>query len=77
MTRKDFELIAKVISDLNEDFNNGGEDTVSLEVVAEQFARVLRLENPRFDMYRFLIACGYKRKEREANLTKAMTSLNN
>lgn len=58
MTRKDFELIAKVLADLNSDFNNGDDDTVSLSLVATELADALKAENPRFDRERFLIAAG-------------------
>lgn len=58
MTRKDFELIAKVFHELNADFNNGGEDTISLALVAEELTRALATTNPNFDRARFLKACG-------------------
>lgn len=58
MTRKDFELIARVFSDLNADFNNGGSDSVSLSLVAEELADALATTNGAFDRVRFLAACG-------------------
>lgn len=58
MTRKDYELIARVMADLNADFNNGGEDTVSLSIVAGQLADALEDTNPRFNRELFLTACG-------------------
>lgn len=58
MTRKDYELLAEVLSNLNDDFNNGGSDEVSLALVAGNIANALQLENPRFDRLRFLVACG-------------------
>lgn len=56
MTRKDYELIAKVIN----------RNTVSLTEsafidfarMAEDLATELETENPRFDRQRFLTACG-------------------
>lgn len=57
MTRKDFELIAKVMRELDADFNNGGEDTVSLSIVAGELARALATTNPAFNESRFLNAC--------------------
>lgn len=57
MTRKDYVMIAQVFEKLNDDFNNGGEDTVSLALVVEELAMALKNDNPRFDMYRFLDAC--------------------
>lgn len=60
MTRKDFQLVADVIARLSADFNNGGEDTVSLSLVAEEMADALATTNPNFDRARFLTACGVK-----------------
>jgi hypothetical protein len=57
MTRKDFELIAKVLSNLDADFNNGGSDEVSLAVVAEELARALATTNPAFNSDLFLKKC--------------------
>ena len=58
MTRKDFEVIAEVIHSLAADFANGGEDTVSLSLVAGELASALSRTNERFDRVRFLKACG-------------------
>lgn len=58
MTRKDYVLIANTLSDLMADFNNGGDDSVSLSLVCKELARNLAKENPNFDSFRFLIACG-------------------
>ena len=60
MTKKDYELIAGVISRLSADFTNGGEDTISLRLVAEELAESLGRENPRFNEALFLTACGVK-----------------
>jgi hypothetical protein len=57
MTRKDFVMIAKVFHDLDADFNNGGEDTVSLALVAEELALKLRDVYPNFNFDRFIVAC--------------------
>lgn len=62
MTRKDYELIAQVIAELNSDFNNGNDDTVSLSLVATELADALAQDNPRFDRERFLIASGVWKK---------------
>jgi hypothetical protein len=54
MTRKDYNLIAKIIESayyLNEN---------QKMVVARDFADDLGLDNPRFDRDRFLVACGVK-----------------
>lgn len=55
MTRKDYELIAKVLKGLND-----GEDSpdVPLTLVVEEFANVLQAENDRFDFDKFVKACG-------------------
>ena len=60
MTRKDYVLIADTLANLMSDFNNGGEDSVSLSLVAEELATALETDNPRFDRARFLTACGVK-----------------
>lgn len=51
MSRKHYNEIAKIINDCNFCFSHT--DTLAREL-AEFFAR----DNPRFDMYRFLKACG-------------------
>ena len=60
MTRKDYEIIAEVICNLMQDFNNSGSDEVSLSLVAGEMADALQGTNPRFDRARFLTACGVK-----------------
>lgn len=61
MTRKDYELIARVISSIYKDFDcSPSEDTVSLSVIAEELADSLQGENPRFNRELFLTACGVK-----------------
>ena len=60
MTRKDYVLIADTLANLMKDFNNGGDDTVSLTLVSHELADVLASDNPRFDRGRFLAACGVK-----------------
>jgi hypothetical protein len=59
MTKKDYELIAKVLSDLYADFDcSPSEDTVSLTVVADNLADALQGDNARFNRETFLKACG-------------------
>ena len=60
MTRKDYVLIADTLVNLMSDFNNCGDDSVSLSLVAEELADTLAKDNPRFDRARFLTACGVK-----------------
>jgi len=56
MTRKDYELIARVFADLNESESEG--DKVSLARVARELAIELWKDNERFDGDKFLKACG-------------------
>jgi hypothetical protein len=58
VTRKDYVLIADTLANLMSDFNNCGDDSVSLSLVAEELADTLAKDNPRFDRDRFLTACG-------------------
>jgi hypothetical protein len=62
MTKKDFELIAKVISDLVQDQKERGAfaNNPDLHTVAEWFADELEEINPRFDRVKFRDACGVK-----------------
>jgi hypothetical protein len=60
MTRKDYELIAETINRLRVDFDNGGDDTISLALVADELADALEGTNPRFNREMFLTACGVK-----------------
>ncbi len=53
MTKKDFELIARVILEL--ELSLGVSQS---KLIAECFAGALRGTNPRFDAERFLKACG-------------------
>lgn len=54
MTRKDFELIAKVLKQSENEII----DDLALEGLAETFADYLIETNPAFDRARFLKACG-------------------
>lgn len=58
MTKKDYELIAATLNRLRVDFDNGGDDTISLRLVAEELADSLGRENVRFNEALFLDACG-------------------
>ena len=53
MTRKDYVMIAKTISNMDECI-----DSQSLRILAEAFAIELKEDNARFDRRRFLTACG-------------------
>jgi len=54
MTRKDYNLIAEVLSySLNAII-----DDMALEALASNFADELALDNPRFNRHKFLIAAG-------------------
>lgn len=50
MTRKHFELIAKIVKNI--------ENVETRTQVAMDFAHALRGENPRFNVCRFVEACG-------------------
>ena len=54
MTRKDYELIAKVLRDFTGDTG----DVIDRDKVAKELADALAAENPRFDRQKFLIAAG-------------------
>ena len=49
MTRKDFQMIADVVSNI--------EDSKTRHIVAMDFATKLKAVNPRFDISRFVGAC--------------------
>lgn len=56
MTRKDYELIARVLRDKHERWDATGQ--MAVRAIAEAFATELATTNPRFDRARFLKACG-------------------
>lgn len=71
MTRKDYELIAKVFKNIRDEFYRDMTDAndahgwdknlfagVGVRILAESLAGELEQENPRFDRSRFLNACG-------------------
>jgi hypothetical protein len=63
MTRKDYELIAKVLKgarDYEEQNPINKPNFFIVEAVAKTLSEVLATENPRFDRARFLSACGVK-----------------
>ena len=53
MTKKDFELIARILAS-----PYCAEDQIAVRAVAYRFADALATTNPRFDRARFLAACG-------------------
>lgn len=61
MTKKDYELIARIF---NKNIHDTHPKNVRLNVkmvagaMAQQFADVLAKDNPRFDAEKFLTACG-------------------
>ena len=64
MTRKDYQLIAKVLRD----FVGDGGDVIDRDKIALELAKALAQENPRFDTKRFLIASGYLTENTPAHL---------
>lgn len=59
MTKRDFELIARVIRNQNPGSVNQTL-TAHLYELAENFAAELARVNPRFDRARFMKACGFE-----------------
>ena len=59
MTRKDFELIAKVIKESGTTLDSDPAYIDAIADVADRFAIKLRLSNPRFDRAKFMVACGF------------------
>ena len=57
MTKKDFELIAKVIR-RNHAPSRAGNTTTCREIVVDFSLELLR-DNPKFDSNRFITACGF------------------
>ena len=55
MSKKDFELIARVLREHNHDHREG--EYTSPTILAEYFADALAATNPRFDRARFVAAC--------------------
>lgn len=53
MTKKDFELIAKIIATID----NRWQVNLTSQLVAEHFAIELAATNPRFDRTKFIAAC--------------------
>jgi len=56
MTKKDYEIVAKVLAAFNTD---GVGDLLSWAANCRFMARELAKENPRFDTVTFLDACGF------------------
>ncbi len=55
MTRKDYELIAEILSEVQA---YAGINAGTVELTARMFADRFRAGNTRFDRERFLLACG-------------------
>jgi hypothetical protein len=68
MTKKDYELIADVISHTKSHYITNNEPVrqkddlflATLEVLADELAERLQIDNPRFDFERFMTACGFE-----------------
>ena len=65
MTKKDYIIIANEIANMmriEKEIEAEGNDTsvsqISLSVLAQKLACKMALDNPRFDKYKFLEACG-------------------
>jgi hypothetical protein len=59
MTRKDYQLIADVIKTTRK-VEQGETVLVSVAHLVNTLATDLKIDNPRFDRARFLVACGVK-----------------
>jgi len=70
MTRKDYELIAKVLHD----FVGDSGDVIDRDKIALELAKALAQENPRFDTGRFLIASGYITEHTPSHLVEWATA---
>jgi hypothetical protein len=57
MTKKDYEMIARILREHVETAHNAGELNKA-RAIARDFTRELAQGNPRFDRRRFLEACG-------------------
>jgi hypothetical protein len=57
MSKKHFELIARVLREYNERPGVTDTERETYAQLAQTFATELRAENPRFDRSRFLAAC--------------------
>ena len=60
MTRKDYRLIASSISSIQRCYDKGTPENKAIKELAEQLSYELGMDNPRFDSYYFLTACGVK-----------------
>ena len=62
MTKRDFELIARVVRNMTS-ASMGYQSTRARLLVAENFSGELSVDHPRFDRARFLKACGVESGE--------------
>jgi hypothetical protein len=60
MTKKHFELVARVLKDA---LNDNGADLATVTKLATGFANEFKKENDRFDTVRFLKAVGFVEKD--------------
>lgn len=58
MTKKDFELIARVIANYRNEIPGTARKDNAASEIAHRFAEELKKTNPRFDVDRFVKACG-------------------
>lgn len=56
MTKKDYELIAEVFAHHRKSYG-GRTDSVTVELIND-LADALKDDNPLFDRYKFMVACG-------------------
>ena len=61
MTRKDYVLIAQTLSR----FTGDSGDVIDRDAIAQKLADAFESDNPRFDRFRFLVACGVYEQARK------------
>lgn len=54
MTKKHFEAIAAILSEVHDDYRHDG----AVDAMASRMADYFKSQNPRFDRDQFLAACG-------------------
>jgi hypothetical protein len=74
MTRKDFELIADAI--LKSRKFATAEDHATIDFVVDLLADKIQVKHPKFDDYRFKIACGNIQREVVDGVTHIRTGKN-
>ena len=73
MSKKDYVLIAGAINRRLGTFSNEATDCIyTVQDIANDLARVLAQDNPRFDYSRFIEACGVTETQVDDRISKAV-----